>query len=397
MPGNHALLGPSGASRWLACPPSARLEEKFDDTTSEAASEGTLAHKLCEVMLQHEIGILSKFDYTVALGEITSDRQYKPEMAEYCADFAAFVMESYAQAQNESAGALIFLEQVYDLERWIPGGYGTCDISILAARKLRVKDFKYGKGVVVDATENKQMMLYALGAVEKYGFLYDIDTVEMVIYQPRVNNYSTYEMSVADLLTWAENELRPRAVLAYAGEGDFNPGDHCGFCKARATCRALADYQLEIAKHDFEIPELLGDYDIADILSRAPMFGKWLKSVTDYALAQAVHKAKKWPGFKLVEGRSNRVISDAAEVADRLIQAGYERAKIYKPATLLGITDLEGVVGKKKLGALIDDVIVKPPGKLALVPAADKRPEVNNLDAARRDFEGYGSDENTED
>jgi len=393
MPGDHALLSPSGAKRWITCTPSARLEENFEDEAGIPAEEGTLAHKLVESILQYKTRLIDKPEYERLLAEIKADKLYANAMFEYCDQFAAVVLEKFAEAQMRSPDALLFLEQRYDLSRWVPAGFGTGDISILADRLLEIVDYKYGKGVVVDADDNEQMKLYALGALEKFGHLYDIETVRMSIYQPRVDNFPVFEMSVADLLQWAESELKPKAVLAFAGEGDFVPGDHCGFCRARAVCKANAEYNLEIAKHQFEVPVFLDEFDIADILERAPQFTKWIKAVEEYALKQAVNHGIKWPGFKLVEGRSNRVFIDPNAVAAELMIAGYPFEAIHKPTELLGITALEDTFGKKKLGEVISDLIVKPAGQLTLVPVSDKREEYNSLDAARRDFDGHGEDD----
>lgn len=228
-------------------------------------------------------------------------------------------------------------------------------------------------------------MLYALGALKEFIFAYDIDAVRMTIFQPRIDNFSTFEVSVDDLLTWAEVDLKPKAKLAFAGEGEFSPGSHCQFCKAKAVCKANADYNLELAKYDFAVPELLTDEEVSDILERSSNFTSWLKSVSEYALSEAVLNGKKWPGFKLVEGRSNRTYSDEIAVATRLTEKGFAEDLIYK-RELLGITAMEKVIGKKEFALHLNDLIIKPQGKPTLAPAGDKREELNSVDAAQKEF-----------
>lgn len=311
---------------------------------------------------------------------------FKPEMLEYCQSYADFVMERYADAKRRNSDALIFLETRLDLTEYIPEGFGTADAIVIADGTLDFIDLKYGKGVPVSAVENKQMMVYALGALHEYGMLYDIKTVRMTIFQPRIDNISEWEIPVADLKAWATDVLVPRSALAFDGMGDFVPGDHCLFCRARAVCKANADAQLEVLRHDFADAVLLTDDEVADILTKADRVEKWLKAVEAHALNEAVNNGKKWPGFKLVEGRSVRVITDTAAAENKLISAGFKVVEIQKPAELLGITALEKVVGKKKFEDLLSGFIIKPAGKPALVPLSDKRAELNSLDAAKADF-----------
>lgn len=388
MPGDHAILSPSGASRWIACPPSARLELTFPDSAGEAASEGTLAHRLSEAILRYKTKKITRAAYSQELVEIQADRQYQKSMFEYCDQYATFILERYAEAQVHTPDALIFIEQRLDLSAYIEDGFGTGDNIIIADRILDITDLKYGKGVVVSAEDNSQLKVYALGALEKFGHLYDVETVRMTIYQPRVDNYSTYELSVTELTHWAETVLKPSAALAFSGGGNFNPGLHCGFCRARAVCKANADYNLELARHEFEVPVFLEDNDIAEILSRADMFTKWLTSVKAYALKYAVHEGKKWPGYKLVEGRSSRIISDLVAAEEALLKVT-DAATIFSVPELLSVAALETAIGKKKVSEALATLILRPPGKLALVPVSDKRLEFNSLDAAKRDFEDY--------
>ncbi len=390
----HALLSPSSAARWLACTPSARLEQDFPDRSSQAADEGTLAHSYGELMIRQKLGLPEDVLPAVRtkqedklIAEIKAHKLYLPEMDDYCDDYATFVLEQYYDARSRSKDAMIFLEQKLDLTQWVPGGFGTGDCIIIADGVLDITDLKYGRGVKVDAEGNRQMMLYGLGALEKFGFLYDISEVRMTIYQPRIDNYSTFVMTVADLLAWSENELAPRAKLAWDGQGDYAPGKHCQFCKAKAVCSALAEYNLELAKHEFKKPDLLADDDIAGILDRAAMFKNWIGAVEDHALHEAIHNSKKWPGYKIVAGRSNRKYTDEPALLKVLTEkAKLDSSKITKPVSLLPITQLEKAIGKEEFNTWAAGYTVKPPGKPALVPVTDKRPEMNTAEAAQADF-----------
>jgi hypothetical protein len=381
----HAILSPSGAQRWLSCTPSARLEQQFPDKAGDVAREGTLAHSLGELILQFKLKRISKQVYERDLKKIEADNLYEHAMKEHAESYSVFVLERFYEAQSHTKDAVICLEQKLNLTQYVPEGFGTGDCVIIADGTMEIIDLKYGKGVVVSAENNKQMMLYALGALRDFDCAYDIDHVRMTIYQPRVDNVSSFEMGLEDLLTWAETELKPKAALAFKGEGEFSPGSHCQFCKARAVCKANADYNLELARHDFAVPELLTDEEIAEIMEKAPLFTGWLKGVLDHALSEAVLNGKKWPGFKLVEGRSNRTYKDETLVATRLLEAGFAEDLIFK-RELLGITAMEKVVGKKIFTTQLGDLLIKPPGKPTLAPLSDKREELNSIENAQKDF-----------
>lgn len=383
---NHALLSPSGASRWLACTPSARLESQFPDKAGEAAREGTLAHSLGELLIKHKANLISKAVFNKELKAIQADPLYDNSMMEHCEDYAVHVMEVYAEAMTRSKDAKLFLEKKLDMTRWVPEGFGTGDVNIVADHILDFIDLKYGKGVEVSAVENKQMMLYALGSLEAYDFLFDIKVVRMRIYQPRIENISEWEITVEELMKWADEELTPKAKMAFDGKGEYSPGKHCQFCRARAVCKANADHQLELADYDFKAPSLLDDNAVADILRRTADFKSWLTEVNDMALSEAVNNNKKWPGFKLVEGRSNRKYSDEDAVANKLSAAGFKDETIFKPKELLGITDMEKAITKKVFATELEDLVIKPPGKPTLVPVEDKRVEINSLEKAQQDF-----------
>jgi hypothetical protein len=323
--------------------------------------------------------------YDKKLKEIKSNKFYDASMQEYADEYAAFVIECFEEAKETTSDAKLQIEQKLDLTEYVPEAYGTGDAVIVSDDVLQIVDLKYGKGVAVDCDNNRQMMLYALGALWDYDFLYDIQTVRMTIYQPRLDNISTFEMPVDDLREWAENELKPRAALAFAGKGDFVPGSHCRFCRVKARCKALADEQLKIAKYEFSDSVLLADEEVVDILKRADAFKNWVKAVETFALEEAV-RGKKWPEFKLVEGRSNRTYLSQSEVIERLIEKGYDEKYLYEPPTLLGITALEKVITKKVFNSVLGDLIVKPTGKPTLVPETDKRPAIGGVEGARADF-----------
>lgn len=380
----HAILSPSGAHRWLSCTPSARLEQQFPDKAGEAAAEGTLAHSLGELILKLKLKKISKQVYQRDFKKIETNELYDHAMQEHAESYSVFVLERYYEAQSHTKDAVIYLEHKLNLTEYVPEGFGTGDCVIIADGTMEIIDLKYGKGVLVTADNNKQMMLYALGALKDFNFVYDIDKVRMTIFQPRIDNFSTFELSVDDLLIWAEEDLRPKAKQAFAGEGEFNPGTHCQFCKAKAVCKANADYNLELARYDFKLPELLDEDEIADILGRAKNFTNWLESVLTYALHEAIN-GKKWPGFKLVAGRSNRTYSDEAAVANKLLEKGFAEDLIYK-RELLGITAMEKAIGKKTFTEVLNELLIKPPGKPALAPLSDKREELNSLADVQKDF-----------
>lgn len=381
MPGFHAVLSASGASRWMACPPSARLEQDFPESESQYAAEGVLAHSLCELLLRKEFEVMKPSEFKKQLAEIESDPQYSPAMYEHCKSYRDHVVESF----HEHDDATIAIEQRVDFSSYVPDGFGTCDNIIISDGQMRITDFKYGAGVPVSAENNSQLKLYALGALLLFEPIYEIQTIVMAIFQPRLDSISTSELLARDLLAWAES-IKPIAQQAHDGEGEFKAGSHCRFCRAKAVCRARAEENLEAAKYEFAKPDILSDDEIADILRRAEDLQAWVKDVSDYALEQARDHEKHYPGWKLVEGRSVRVYRDQDAVMDALTAAGYNRALITK-TQMLGITEMEKVLGgAKQFNLLLGDLIDKPAGKPTLVPESDKRPAINSIAAAISDF-----------
>lgn len=368
---DHALLSASSSARWLACPPSARLCAGQDDRASPYAQEGTDAHRLCQYKVENALGRKSE--------DPTENLDYYNAEMESCAEsYCDFVMEETAEAKKRCLDPLVLIEQRLDYSRWVKEGFGTGDCLIVADDMLQIIDFKYGLGVLVSAEKNPQMMCYALGALELFDGIYDIRKIRMTIFQPRRDNISTYEMTKEELLKWADQVLKPTADLAYEGKGDFKAGDHCRFCKVKATCRKRAEYNLELARYDFQMPDLLEDTEISAILPRIDQMIDWGNEVKEYALQQAL-SGKHYKGFKLVAGRSVRKYTNEAAVAEAVKKAGYDPYE----QKLLGITAMTALLGKKKFGEILDGLIEKPEGKPALVPESDKRPAIHT---AKEDF-----------
>lgn len=383
----HAVLSASSSERWLACPPSARLEQEFEGTTSQYAEEGRFAHKLAELHLEHYLGVLTKRQLNGRIKKLQKSDFYSQEMEDYIQVYVDIAIEKINAAKAKSKDAIVFLEQRLDFSPWVPEGFGTGDLVLVADGVVEVVDLKYGKGVPVSAVGNTQMRLYGLGAFWYYDMLYDIDVVRMTIVQPRLDNISTEELSSKELLTWGSETVKPIADLAFEGKGEFVAGEHCRFCRARYTCRARAEANLEIAKYEFRDPPLLDQNEIADVLGRATALRSWVADVLDYALAQARDHGVRWPGWKLVEGRSNRKYVDDDEVIRALKNAGYTEKDIFEEV-LKGITKMEKLLGKKKFTELLTDagLVIKPPGKPTLVPESDRRPEINSTTSAIEDF-----------
>lgn len=382
---SHALLSASGAGRWLNCTPSAKLEDEYGEKKSSVyAEEGTLAHELSELYINKDIlDAINENDFNSRLEHIMSNDLFNEEMLDVIPIYTDYCAEQFAEAQVVDPLAVMEIEQKLDLTEYIPESFGTADCCIAYGNVLEVIDLKYGKGVPVYAEWNKQLMLYGLGALRKYDMVYDITEVRLTIVQPRINNISTWQISVEELRRWAEEELKPKAKLAFEGEGELNAGDWCRFCAVRNQCRKLYDQQLEIAKHEFAKPTLLTDDEIADIVRRAPEFISWINSITEYALVQSVTENKQWPGLKIVEGISRRKWLDDEEAVTNAIFARcpeLSEDEIFN-MKLKPITAIEKLVGKKRFEELLSDIVVKPQGKPTLVPLEDKRPAMGYAQA----------------
>ena len=369
-PSDHALLSASGAHRWLNCTPSARLESDEPESSSAAAEQGTAAHALAEHKLRRALKQRSKRPVSTWIDD---------EMETLTDDYVAYVQEHISLARETCGDPQVLIEQRLDFSHVVPGGFGTGDCVIIAEPTLQIIDLKYGQGVLVEAERNPQPMLYALGALHTFGDLYDIERVAVTIYQPRRGNVDTWEISVTELEHWAEAEVKPKAELAAAGEGEFCPGSWCQFCKIAPTCRARAEANLALARLEFAPPAELSDSEIADVLARIPQLKTWAADVEAYALSQAVNQGVVFEGFKLVAGRSIRKYTSETDVAKAAEAAGYRDIWDRK---LITLTAMERLMGKPAFNEILGDLVTKPAGKPTLVPASDKRPALDLVSAA---------------
>ena len=370
--GRHAVLSASSSHRWTKCTPAARLELEFDDTESSAAAEGTAAHALAEHKLRRALKMRSK----KPISPFDCD-----EMDEYTDAYVDFVLEQLELAKQSCSDPLVLIEQHLDFSKYVPDGFGTGDCILISDKALHIIDLKYGMGILVNAENNSQMMLYSLGALEIYDSLYDIEEVSMTVFQPRIENVNTWTIPVDELRDWAENELKPKAELAFKGGGEYRPGDWCRFCKAKHACRKRAEQNLELAKYEFKLPPLLEDDEIESILGKINDLVSWASDIKDYALQSAL-SGKHWSGWKLVEGRSNRRYTNDEAVANAVSAAGYDPYE----HKVIGITAMEKALGKVRFSELLGDLVEKPQGKPTLVPEGDKRPAIHT---AKHDFNDY--------
>lgn len=367
----HAILSASSSERWIHCPPSVRLSEKYEDEISPYALEGTSAHSLGEFKLRTLLGQNPK--------DLREDLEfYNEEMEDLTESYAFYVMEIVSQYKKPG----VYIEERLDLSNYVKDSFGTADCIVIGEKDLHVVDLKYGQGVLVDAKENTQLMLYGLGALTLFDGIYDIEKVNFHIYQPRRDNISTYEIGTKDLYQWGES-IREIAELAYKGEGDFTCGTWCKFCKAKNKCRKRAEENLRVAKEEFTLPPELSDEEIEEILPRLDEMEQWVKDIKAYALERAM-KGRKWKGLKLVEGRSNRKYRDEDEVIKKVKELGFNPFE----EKLLGITAMTKLLGKKVFDENISDLLEKPKGKLTLVSLDDKREEVV-IENVKEEFGGF--------
>lgn len=392
--GAHALLAPSSAKRWMTCTPSARLEATMPEKDTAYTREGTIAHAMAESILrdllaQGQDTVPTSYEYFTsnnAIEEQCSACQLEgldwKEMAETVYDnYVRPVYEAYLGAKLEDPDAELLIEARLKLSEFIPEGFGSSDAVLIYGSTLEVFDLKYGKGVKVEAENNAQMMCYALGAYCGPGETYDIDTVRMTIIQPRLHHESSCSIHAVDLMFWAQQVLKPAARMAFKGEGEQTPGDHCRFCKVAAQCKALAAYTLGVTQQQTE-PGLMTLKEIAELLPHFATIKSWISSVEDYALEAAL-EGDEIPGYKIVEGRSVRKISDNSQAIQRLAASGWEPSDYLRPAELKTITDLEKMLTKKGFKTLLGDLVIKPEGKPTLVEEADPREPYSK---ARNDF-----------
>lgn len=358
--------------------------------------EGTIAHAMAENILRHLLEIKADAipetsEYLAAYGDCILGNEKKAcdaeelnwaEMAVTVYDnYCTLVYEAYLAAKTEDPEAVLLVEARLKLSEFIPEGFGSSDAVVIFSDQLEVFDLKYGKGVKVDAEHNSQMMCYALGAYCGPGETYVINNVHMTIIQPRLAHESSWQTTADDLLAWGYDVLKPAAAKAFLGEGEQVPGEHCRFCKVAARCRRLADYTLDITKEKTE-PGIMTMAEIAELLPHFSTITSWIASVEAYALEEAL-KGEEIPGYKVVEGRSIRKLSDVEAVKNRLSKAGIPEQNYLKPAELKTLTDLEAILTKKGFKELLGDLVTKPTGKPALVPESDPR---KPLSKAKTDF-----------
>lgn len=409
MPDVHALLSASSSKQWLHCPPSVRLQENFPNESSVYAEEGTFAHEICEYKVRK---------YLHERVKRPQSEEFDTEEIEQITDvYAEFVISIIEQMRENGCEPLAFVEERVDYSHIAPSGFGTADMLIIGKDEngrglLHVCDFKTGKGVFVDADHNSQMMLYALGGLAAYGFLYDIEIVRMSIIQPRLDNISTFECSRQELEDWGES-IKPIAKLAYEGKGEQHPGDWCRFCRAKPVCKACADEALALCREDFldldagafddtaeesdmtapyeadtntavfKQPGLIPIAELAEILPTLNRISSWIEAVFAFVSSEAINHGVPIPGYKVVEGRSKRIFTDTKAVVDTAVQNGY--TDLYKQ-TLITLTEFEKMMGKKKFNELLGEYVAKPPGKLALVPESDPREPVDLTSAPGQEF-----------
>lgn len=369
MPDRHALLSPSSSERWIACPPSARLEEQFPNVSTVFTQEGTLAHSLAEQKLNAFLQG-TNIEYT---------DEWTDEMWDCTEEYRDLVEEELNAAKSKTPDARLLVEQELEFEDYVPEGFGTSDAVIVSDSVLEVIDFKYGKGVPVSAENNSQLRLYALGAYLALSVLYDFDTVKMIIFQPRLHSVTTDTISATELLDWAENVVKPAAELADKGEGEFCVGDHCRFCRASAICRARAEVAFGVI--DISQRDTLSDEEIANVLDKLDTTEEWIASIRAYTQAKAINEGYKWPGYKLVEGRTTRKITNPIAALDRITAAGFDMEDVTN-IKLKGLSELEKILTKKRFAELVGDLVEKPQGQPTLVKESDRRPEINPIEYA---------------
>ena len=364
----HALLSASSAHRWLECPPSAVANEAYPDQETSFANEGTLAHEVAEA--------------------VASGRTWRPteevtkEMIECAKEYADYIEE-----QKKSNDAIVLLEQRVDFSPWVPDGFGTCDCVIIQDDTLTIIDYKYGQGVMVSAADNPQMKLYALGAMNDYGIAMDVKKIELHIFQPRMNNISTDSLTVEELMEWAEKTVKPTAEKAIKGKGKYTPGEHCRFCQHGGKCRALTKLCTEyLDTHGLRVAlPVLAPHEVADVLRMEPMVTLWLKKVKEQALTTLMN-GEELPGYKLVEGKlGNRKWKDEGEVAATLAPL-YSKEE-YTETRLLSPSQMDKAIGKKRVAELLEGLIERAPGAPTIAPITDKRPALDRLAEAQKDFE----------
>jgi len=361
----HALLSASGSKRWLSCTPSARLEatlpeQKKASGAFDFSQEGTMAHSLAEIKLRHHFEQIGIEEYQREFEIIKKTPYYNEEFEAYVDNYVLYVRSQIGE------GDVPLFEQRVDFSDWVADGFGTADVVILSKYKIRVIDLKFGKGVPVAAMDNTQLRLYALGAYSKFKEEYpEIREVEYTIHQPRLDSISSDGTSIVKLLDWANYFVRPKAKKAWSGSGEFLPGDHCQFCRAKAQCRARSDFNTELAKQEFKAPPLLSEDEISEVLIKAQDLRTWVNDVETYALDRAVEKEIIPQGFKLTTSTTHRKIADQELAATVLVEKGLPAEQIWEPRKLKSLATLEKI--NKQVAAYLGDLVLRPEGSPKLV------------------------------
>lgn len=376
----HALLSASSSHKWLVCTPSARLEERFENKTSEYMEEGTLAHEIAEFKLRNYFfDGMTKRKYNSQMKKFEQREHYNPEIQGYTDDYLDYVK---GLALQTAVKPFVAIEQTIDYSVYAPEGFGTADFLMIAGNTLHIVDFKYGKGVPVSAENNPQMKLYALGALAQFGIIYSISRVKMTIFQPRLDNISEFEMPAGELQMWGNTVVKAQAEKAFKGEGDYVQGEHCRFCRAKGTCRFRSEANLKTYEETKSTP-ILSNKELGEVLLKIEGLDSWLKDLKTEALNQLL-QGNDVEGWKAVEGKSNRTITDVDKAFEILKENGIDEALLYERKPL-GLTALEKLVSKKKFNELVGNYIEKPKGAPTLAKATDKR-EIYKRSSAEEDF-----------
>lgn len=377
----HALLSASAAHRWLECTAAPRLELQFPDTTSDYAKEGTLAHAIAELKLRrYAIEPMSKATFTRRHTKLKKDNDlYQAEMESYTDEYVDRIKELMLHYKTKP---YVVAEKRVDFSQFVPQGFGTADCLIMTGEDLHVIDFKYGKGVPVDAVGNSQLRLYALGALQEYSLLYGFKHIYMHIIQPRIGNYRDDLMKTDDLLAWGRDVVKPKADEAFGAKGVFKAGAWCKFCRAKGQCLARAEHyaELEPIAEDNHDPRLIDSQQLGTFLTVAKELEDWAKDLQEYALSACLD-GKEVPGWKAVEGRGSRVFTDQEDAFEVLRENDIPDEVLYNRVPLT-LAQTEKAVGKKQFQELVGSLVEKKPGKPTLVPASDKRPAISNTTKA---------------
>jgi hypothetical protein len=386
----HSIVGPSAAERWFNCPPSALLESKMKDSSSSYAEEGSLAHELGKIKLQYHFGLIRQREYEKSFEKIKAHTYYTKELYKFTMDYVDFCLDVYYKIQRKNETVDVFIEEKIKLDYYIPDGVGTADFVVIANKVLHVIDLKFGANKYVNAEDNKQFKIYALGTLVAHSEVYEIDKIEMTVYQPRMDNISTETISAKRLLNWGENILKPAAELAYYGHGEKTAGDHCQFCKIKGRCNTFAEAKNEAAKLEFKDPDLLTDEELVAIYPKLKQIKSWAEAVEKYMLSQALKEGYEWKGLKLVAGgQGRRTFTNEDAVVKRLKEM--EVRESYYTA-LASLTKIETALGKSVFSSKLGDLVHRPAGKPTLTDINDPRPAYDRNKEAAEIFKDIDED-----